>query len=381
MSVGQPEEHRPAAAPKSRAAGAAVAPDGPDTPVGQLEQLLPLLPRRKRGARPDGMPRVPTMEAFVAGWCVAGWGMELWPAAHAAAHALVPGHTPGVNCRAAELHLHGSPRPRAECNCRSSLKPAAPGPAGGEAEHVRLHTSCSYYAAGAAGPGVYSFMDAPAVLRFNKFVRSGYRAGYSYRQCCASVLRWHNETGGCCEQRGRQPARLARLPTTCAHHAAWPLHAPPTATSSGILDSPGSPSPGNIWTHLLPALLLLALLAGGQLQAWQGARAAFLVNVGSIAACFLGSVGFHTFMAHHHHYHRWLCLDVSGTGRGSRRRRSSAAALSAVSALAGPCLSGCALGQQHVSAAQLQLWPPRRAHPSGLLTSAPPLACRSAVCC
>lgn len=67
----------------------------------------------------------------------------------------------------------------------------------------------------------------------------------------------------------------------------------------------------------MPALLLLALLAGGQLQAWQGARAAFLVNVGSIAACFLGSVGFHTFMAHHHHYHRWLCLDVSGTGRGS----------------------------------------------------------------
>ena len=59
---------------------------------------------------------------------------------------------------------------------------------------------CSYYAAAAEAkarrePLLYSFLDAPAVLRFNKFVRSGYRAGLTTRQCCASVLGLHNETG------------------------------------------------------------------------------------------------------------------------------------------------------------------------------------------
>lgn len=221
MSVGrETEKDTLAPACKGSAADAATAPSGGTV---QLQQLLPLLPKRKRGPKPDGMPRVPTMEALTV-----------------------------------------------ECDCRSSARPAPPaalGPvAADQAQQALAHTGCSYYAcsqAAAARPGVYSFTDAPAVLRFNKFVRSGYRAGYTYRQCCTSVLRWHNETG-------------------------------------------------NIWTHLLPALLLLALLAGGQLQAWRGARAAFLLNVGSIAACFLGSVAFHTFMAHHHHYHRWLCLDVCG---------------------------------------------------------------------
>ncbi|KAL4428814.1 hypothetical protein ABPG77_005252 [Micractinium sp. CCAP 211/92] len=223
MSVGEAGKDRQAAGPKEGAAGATSCLGAPACVAGQLQQLLPLLPKRKRSPKPDGMPRVPTMDALTI-----------------------------------------------ECDCRSSPRPAPPAVAGpmraGEAQPPPLHRNCSYYAASAAGavrPGVYSFTDAPAVLRFNKYVRSGYRAGYTYRQCCASVLRWHNETG-------------------------------------------------NIWTHMLPALLLLALLAGGQLQAWQGARVAFLLNVGSIAACFLGSVAFHTFMAHHHHYHQWLCLDVCG---------------------------------------------------------------------
>lgn len=56
---------------------------------------------------------------------------------------------------------------------------------------------------------------------------------------------------------------------------------------------------------------MLALLAGGQLQAWAGAEAAYWVNVGSIAACLLGSCCFHTFMAHHAHYDWLLKLDVS----------------------------------------------------------------------
>ncbi|KAL4451534.1 hypothetical protein ABPG75_007196 [Micractinium tetrahymenae] len=220
MSVDALEEDRPGPAAKGRAAGGTAASSAASV---QLQQLLPLLPKRKRGTTPAGMPRVPTMAAFTV-----------------------------------------------DCDCRSSPRPAQPAPASPAAaklsQQPQPHLNCQYYAstaAGAATPGLYSFLDAPAVLRFNKFVRSGYRAGYSYRQCCTSVLRLHNETG-------------------------------------------------NIWTHLLPALLLLALLAGGQLQAWQGARVAFLLNVGSIAACFLGSVAFHTFMAHHHHYHSWLCLDVCG---------------------------------------------------------------------
>lgn len=61
----------------------------------------------------------------------------------------------------------------------------------------------------------------------------------------------------------------------------------------------------------MPALLMLALLAGGQVQAWAGAEVAYWVNVGSIVACLLGSTVFHTFMAHHAHYDWLLKLDVS----------------------------------------------------------------------
>lgn len=99
-----------------------------------------------------------------------------------------------------------------------------------QAQQALAHTGCSYYAcsqAAAARPGVYSFTDAPAVLRFNKFVRSGYRAGYTYRQCCTSVLRWHNETGGCRDRGACRPgvcrclAALAQTPPF--QHAVHPL--------------------------------------------------------------------------------------------------------------------------------------------------------------
>ncbi|KAI3437658.1 hypothetical protein D9Q98_000108 [Chlorella vulgaris] len=161
-----------------------------------------------------------------------------------------------------------------ECDCHTTkarvpLPSSASAPdlaaAGGVAAAPNVR--CSYYAAGAEGRAgqkqLYSFAEAPAALRFNSHIRSGYRAGYSYSDCCRSMLSWHNETG-------------------------------------------------NIWSHLLPALLLLSLLAGGQLQAWQGASVAFAANVGSIAACFLGSVLYHTFMAHHHQHDKWLKLDVCG---------------------------------------------------------------------
>ena len=117
--------------------------------------------------------------------------------------------------------------------------------------------------------------------------------------------------------------------------------------------APPRPPAGNIWTHLLPALLLVVLVLGGQLQAWQGARLAFAANVGSIAACFLGSVLYHTCMANHHQHDHWLKLDVSaelapapagaaasGTCRGSRGGAGPVLRVRAVCRLPA-CLPAC----------------------------------------
>lgn len=83
------------------------------------------------------------------------------------------------------------------------------------------------------------------------------------------------------------------------------------------LPSPPHPlHPGNIWTHLLPALLILALAAGGQLEVWAGAAVSYWINVLSIAACFFGSVLYHTCMAHHCMHDRLLKLDVRGLVEG-----------------------------------------------------------------
>lgn len=91
----------------------------------------------------------------------------------------------------------------AECDCRE-VKGCRPPP---RSRASSVHDFCAYYgaassaaAAGADGgapgrPRLYSFDDAPAVLRYNKYIRSGYRAGLSPGQCCASVLQLHNETG------------------------------------------------------------------------------------------------------------------------------------------------------------------------------------------
>ena len=45
------------------------------------------------------------------------------------------------------------------------------------------------------GRRLYWFEEAPPVLQFNKYVRSGYRAGMNYQQCLCSVFSYHNETG------------------------------------------------------------------------------------------------------------------------------------------------------------------------------------------
>lgn len=45
------------------------------------------------------------------------------------------------------------------------------------------------------GRRLYWFEEAPPVLQFNKYVRSGYRAGLNYQQCLCSIFSYHNETG------------------------------------------------------------------------------------------------------------------------------------------------------------------------------------------
>jgi hypothetical protein len=45
------------------------------------------------------------------------------------------------------------------------------------------------------GQRLYWFDEAPPVLQFNKYVRSGYRAGMNYQQCLCSIFSYHNETG------------------------------------------------------------------------------------------------------------------------------------------------------------------------------------------
>ncbi|GAB4819451.1 hypothetical protein N2152v2_006497 [Parachlorella kessleri] len=110
---------------------------------------------------------------------------------------------------------------------------------------------------------LYSFEEAPPTLQYNKYIRSGYRAGLSYGQCLGSMLCCHNETG-------------------------------------------------NILTHLLPALVMLGMLAYDMLAPWPHARLEYWQNWGSILLCFCLSVAYHTFSANHHHYDTWLRLDVCG---------------------------------------------------------------------
>lgn len=129
------------------------------------------------------------------------------------------------------------------------------------------------------------------MLRFNPFIRSGYRAGLSPRQCCTSILQVGSSpraayVGASCMLKGPQS-----LPSSTNH---WQLHN----------------ESGNIWSHAAPALLMAALALGGHLQAWHGAAAAYWANFGSIVLCFLGSVFYHSCLAHHHHHDRLLKLDV-----------------------------------------------------------------------
>lgn len=110
---------------------------------------------------------------------------------------------------------------------------------------------------------LYWFEEAPPVLQFNRFVRSGYRAGLTPCHCLQSVLQYHNETG-------------------------------------------------NILTHLIPVGALGISIVTGILPGWPSYAAAFYGNVVPIMLCLGGSVIYHTFMANHPNYRAWITLDICG---------------------------------------------------------------------
>lgn len=103
---------------------------------------------------------------------------------------------------------------------------------------------------------LYHHDQVPAVLRFNRYIRSGYRAGLTYPQCCRSMFHYHNETV-------------------------------------------------NIWTHFIPCIILAAL-------AMRATTTALLLNLTSLSLCLAGSAAYHTCMARHQHYRAWLMVDVCG---------------------------------------------------------------------
>lgn len=107
------------------------------------------------------------------------------------------------------------------------------------------------------------FEDAPEVLKFNKYIRSGYRAGFTNWDCFRSTLRIHNET--------------------C-----------------------------NIWSHLIPLLVWVGLVKSGMYQPWEEAPWVFYLSTISTCMCLAGSVLYHTLIACHCDYHKWLKLDVCG---------------------------------------------------------------------
>eukprot|EP00210_Caulerpa_lentillifera_P006232 g5953.t1 len=124
------------------------------------------------------------------------------------------------------------------------------------------HQSCRCIAA--PSTHLKQFEQVPIVLQFNKYIRSGYRCGYTYHEALSSTLELHNETG-------------------------------------------------NIWSHLLPAIVLLWTLFWPQWSAFpKDQHTIDVLSITTSFICFLASVGYHTFMACDHHYHRWIRVDVCG---------------------------------------------------------------------
>lgn len=107
------------------------------------------------------------------------------------------------------------------------------------------------------------YEDIPEVLQFNKYVRSGYRAGLTNWECVKSVFSVHNESA-------------------------------------------------NIWSHLLPLLIWGGLALSGLWKPWEVAPGIFYLIVSCTCCCLLGSALYHTFIGCQCNYHNWLVLDVCG---------------------------------------------------------------------
>lgn len=63
--------------------------------------------------------------------------------------------------------------------------------------------------------------------------------------------------------------------------------------------------------HLIPALVIVVLLVTSCVTPWPRAPSAFWETVIPTIFCLLGSVTYHTLMAHHWQYYNYLFLDVS----------------------------------------------------------------------
>lgn len=111
------------------------------------------------------------------------------------------------------------PFPSAESCVPCCPGAAANGKPNGYTNGYSLDASCrSGDATPAAAPALqwdgqrlYWFDEAPPALQYNKHVRSGYRAGMTYRQCVCSIFSYHNETGAWTTVAVRPAHRQAHL--------------------------------------------------------------------------------------------------------------------------------------------------------------------------
>lgn len=142
----------------------------------------------------------------------------------AAAASLAPGGVPAANLPPRLPCITPPMRADAECDCRGVKGACPPPPA------VGLATWCPYYAAAAEGPPrLYRWHEAPAVLRYNPFIRRCAGVGWGLQHCA-----WQHPSA----HRLRVPAGdpqtlllpLALTVALLTPSTPRPLPAPPTTT-------------------------------------------------------------------------------------------------------------------------------------------------------
>ena len=158
--------------------------------------------------------------------------------------------------------------------------------------------------------------------------------GLSRRQCLCSIFQYHNETGKSSrpretlEKRDWLIAPLSfvqqwlmldtsqdSLSTQVApiRRRSCSLHQYKPITKLPVCKTPQTQacSVGNIYTHLIPAIIIISALLFQGLKVWPLAQLAFLECVLPMIICLSGSVLYHTFMANHWRYRQYLLIDVS----------------------------------------------------------------------